>query len=101
GRGDPDPHRRTQPLYCAWHTRHRARRVNPSGVRGSLHIIRFVQQSRYLHQSCVNPPSNSGHKTLFSQGNKYTIKSRRHFKISKVKKISNYRPLSKKKKYQE
>ncbi|MGR3622144.1 hypothetical protein, partial [Pseudophaeobacter sp.] len=45
GRGDPDPHRRTQPLYCAWHTRHRARRVNPSGVRGSLHIIRFVQQS--------------------------------------------------------
>ncbi|MGR3620732.1 MAG: hypothetical protein ACU0BV_00460, partial [Pseudophaeobacter sp.] len=46
GRGDPDPHRRTQPLYCAWHTRHRARRVNPSGVRGSLHIIRFVQQSQ-------------------------------------------------------
>ena len=43
---NPSPHRRAQPLHRSWRTRHRARRITPSGERGSLHFNRFVQQSR-------------------------------------------------------
>ena len=42
---NPSPHRRAQPLHRSWRTRHRARRITPSGERGSLHFNRFVQQS--------------------------------------------------------
>ena len=41
----PDPDRGTQPLHRSWYTCHRARRINPSGERGSPLKPPFVQQS--------------------------------------------------------
>jgi hypothetical protein len=45
GRGDLNPHRRSQSLHGPWHTSHRGRRVSPSGEKGSPTLIRLVQQS--------------------------------------------------------
>ncbi len=42
GRGSPSPHRRLKPLHGPWNTRHRGRRISPSGERGSLPSTRFV-----------------------------------------------------------
>jgi hypothetical protein len=45
GRGNPNPHRRPQPLHRSWHTCHRGSRLSPSGERGSSPSGRFAQQS--------------------------------------------------------
>lgn len=44
-RGSPKPRRRAQSLHRSGHTKHRDRRISPSGERGSLPINGFAQQS--------------------------------------------------------
>jgi len=43
----PSPDRGAQSLHRPWHTYHRARRISPSGERGSPLKPRFVQQSQH------------------------------------------------------
>ena len=45
GRGDPNQDRRPQSLHRSWHTRHQARRIDPSGQRENITVSRLVKQS--------------------------------------------------------
>lgn len=45
GRRNTGLYRRPKPLHRSWQTRHRGRRINPFGERGSSILNRFMQQS--------------------------------------------------------
>jgi hypothetical protein len=56
GRGNPNPHHRSQSLHGPWYTCHGTCRVSASGERGRTSFTRFVQQSRVTGCCNANSP---------------------------------------------
>jgi hypothetical protein len=80
GRGDLNPHHRSQSLHGPWHTSHRGRRISLSGERGSPTLIRFVQQSREHNHS------RALYRNVAEQGGEYdTYQDRGDAEVNQIR----------------